>query len=351
VAPEDCSVTVACFTNSANFCAGLDFPLFEKVCRLALASGDLEDRNWRRAVDQLRKYIDQAPHLVFPEGAFLINLGTSWWLPNYFLNIRTAKAHYGIKYVPLVYDCIPIVAGEHCGEELTRQFIAWAMGVFEHADHILAISRTTAADVVRVAEHLGRKIAPPTVVELDASFGAVGELAAADLQAAQLFLKHDLRAGEYVLFVATVESRKNHLLAFSAWVALLKKFGVRRVPKLVCVGKKGWLNEAIYAKLETSSLLRQKVVMLSGIADAELQKLYRDCLFTIFPSLYEGWGLPVTESRCFGKVALSSSGSSLPEAGGDFADYYHAQDIYPAHAIIRKSLGEMMRKLSVTSSQ
>ena len=50
--------------------------------------------------------------------------------------------------------------------------------------------------------------------------------------------------------------------------------------------------------------LRERVTILSGIEDVELQALYRDCLFTIYPSLYEGWGLPVTESLCYGKVPL-----------------------------------------------
>src|SRR6185312_13796731 len=130
---EDCSVTIACLTNTIDFWVELDLALFDDVCRLAQASGDVGDRDWRRAVDHLRRHVDQAPHLSLPKGAFLINLGTSWWLPNYFLNIRTAKAHYGIKYVPFVHDCIPIAAPEHCVEGLTRQFIAWAMSVFEHA--------------------------------------------------------------------------------------------------------------------------------------------------------------------------------------------------------------------------
>jgi hypothetical protein len=61
---------------------------------------------------------------------------------------------------------------------------------------------------------------------------------------------------------------------------------------------------------------------LSGIKDVELQALYRDCLFTIYPSLYEGWGLPVTESLCYGKVPLIADNSSLPEAGGSLALYF-----------------------------
>ncbi|MBV9756581.1 MAG: glycosyltransferase family 4 protein, partial [Alphaproteobacteria bacterium] len=317
---DEFSKTIACFTPESSFWVPLDIDLFEDICRLALIGGDLADRNWRRALQHLKTSIERAPQFVFPRGAFLINLGSSWWLPNYFLNVRLAKAKYGIRYVPFVHDCIPIVTPEHCVEDLTRQFIDWALGAFEHADHVIVNSKATAADLLRIAGQLGKNFAPPAVVELNARFNA--GRAAAPPADGQILFRNQLRAGEYVLFVATIESRKNHLLAFAAWIALLKKFGAHRVPKLVCVGKKGWLCDAIYARLEASGLLRQKVLMLSGISDPDLHRLYQDCLFTIYPSHYEGWGLPVTESLCSGKVPLLSRCSSLPEAGGDFGEYF-----------------------------
>ena len=319
-APREFSKTLACFTADSGFWVALDIDLFAEICRLALIGGDLSDRVWRHALKQLKAHLDRAPQLIFPHGAFLINLGSSWWLPNYFLNVRLAKAQYGIRYVPFVHDCIPIVTPEHCVEDLTRQFIDWVLGACELADHVIVNSKTTAADLLRIAQQLGKPLEPPAVVELNADFHP--GRARAQVLDPQVLFKNDLRAGEYVLFVATVESRKNHQLAFSAWLGLLKKLGARRVPKLVCVGKKGWLCEAVYARLEASSVLRQKVVMLSGISDRDLQKLYQDCLFTIYPSFYEGWGLPVTESLCFGKVPLLSRCSSLLEAAGEFGEYF-----------------------------
>jgi hypothetical protein len=71
--------------------------------------------------------------------------------------------------------------------------------------------------------------------------------------------------------------------------------------------------------------LQRKVKMLSGVSDRDLARLYRHCLITIYPSSYEGWGLPVTESLCYGKVVLTTAISSLPEAGGEFAEYFTHQ--------------------------
>lgn len=316
--PDGFSVRLACFSKLADFWSELPGVFFQRLCAIALASGDVAAPDWQQAVAELKARVEQGPPLAFPQGAFLINLGTSWWLQNYFLHVRTAKAQHGVRYVPYVHDCIPIITPEHCTEELTRDFITWAAGVFQHADHIAVNSRATAADVARVARYLGYEIADPAVVRLDAEYRRPGQPA----QDTGSFMRHELKPGSYVLFVSTIESRKNHLLAFSAWLGLIKKHGMARVPRLVCVGNHGWLNDAIYAKLGASKLLQQKVLMLSKIPDAALQFLYENCLFTLFPSSYEGWGLPVTESLCCGKVPLVSNCSSLPEAGGAFAEYF-----------------------------
>src|SRR5262249_24508895 len=110
-----------------------------------------------------------------------------------------------------------------------------------------------------------------------------------------------------------------------AWLELIRKHGRGKVPKLVCVGKRGWLDEGVHAKLAAHEDLRDRVVILSGLSDAEVGRLYRGCLFTLYPSTFEGWGLPVTESLCYGKVPVTSDGSSLPEAGGPFAVYFQAE--------------------------
>jgi hypothetical protein len=134
-----------------------------------------------------------------------------------------------------------------------------------------------------------------------------------------------LEKGKYVLFVSTIESRKNHIAAFSVWLKLIKKHGLRNVPKLVCVGNNGWLNDATFAKLNASDLLQEQVLMLSKISDAALAVLYENSVCTLYPSSYEGWGLPVTEALCYGKVPIVSNVSSLPEAGGPFAEYFDVE--------------------------
>ncbi len=323
--PENCSIKIGCFTKQSDTWIEVPILFFNHICKLAVVNGDPNAPDWLRVLEELRMHLQQAKRLVFSPGAYLINLGTSWWLQNYFLHVRAAKARYGIRYVPFVHDCIPIMTPEHCVEGLTRDFITWALGAFQHADHIMVNSKATAADVKAVAKRLGHPIDSPVVISLDADYRAANAKLPPELGAfanSEIFQRNDIRAGQYVLFVSTIESRKNHTMAFSAWLALCKRYGPKRVPKLVCVGNRGWLNDAIYAKLSASAILRQKITMLSKISDPDLELLYRNCLFTIYPSSYEGWGLPVTESLCFGKVPVLANGSSLPEAGGEFGEYF-----------------------------
>jgi hypothetical protein len=195
-------------------------------------------------------------------------------------------------------------------------------------------SEATRKDLLTVADILGHEVANERIhtVRLDADFRK-GEGARPEISTR---LQHRLTPNGYVLFVGTIEARKNHLLAFNAWVRLCKDHGLAKVPKLVCVGVRGWLSDPAYIKLGSSTELKEKVVILSGITDYELAELYKNSLFTLFPSAYEGWGLPVTESLCFGKIPVTTNVSSLPEAGGEFAEYFEPGDERGLLAILER---------------
>lgn len=316
---------VACFTAKTNFWVQIPKDLFLRLVTLALSGGDRDDPIWELAIAELTRTLEAANRHRFEQRAVLVNLGTSWWLQNYFLMIREAKRLYGVRYVPFVHDLIPLFTPEHCIRELTQDFISWLLGVFFHADAFLVNSEATKADLARAADVLGHKIPDATVVRLDGDFKEVlASLPFGALETGEdgVLDRLDLRSQDYVLFVSTIESRKNHLLAFDAWLELIKRRGVERTPHLVCVGNNGWMVEAALARLNSSSLLRKRVHLVSMIPDVDLEALYANCLFTLYPSSYEGWGLPVTESLVHGKVPLASNVSSIPEAGGPFAVYF-----------------------------
>ena len=318
------NVAVCTFSRDRDLWSEVPADIFLRLCQLSLESGDVADENWSSVVKSLRAVTELSPEFRFQEGACLVNLGTSWWLQNYFLHVRRAKELYGVRYVPFVHDMIPVMTPEHCVKELTQDFISWALGVFAHADHFLTNSEASKRDLITVAEQLGYALQPQNihVVRLNADF----RKPTISVPTAQTLSRYGLVEGQYVLFVSTIESRKNHLSAFKAWQDLIRRRGASDVLKLVCVGNRGWLNDAVFSKLEADKDLQSKVMIVSGVSDPDLANLYKASAFTLYPSTYEGWGLPVTESFCYGKAALLSDSSSLPEAGGDFADYFRVGD-------------------------
>ncbi|MFC5343989.1 glycosyltransferase [Brevundimonas staleyi] len=317
-------VSVCSFSSARDHWVEVPTDLFLRLSDLARSNGDMAEPEWLDALEELTVEIDLGEAFDFARGAYLINLGTSWWLQNYFLHVREAKERFGIHYIPFVHDMIPIMTPEHCTRPLTQDFISWAMGVFSHADYFFTNSEASKRDLISVAQTLGYTLDTDQVhvVRLDADF----RKATIATPIPSTLKRYGLTEGGYVLFVSTIESRKNHLNAFKAWLQLLKDHPAKDVLPLVCVGNRGWLNDTVFAQLDGNPELRSKVKMVSKVADEDLANLYRACAFTIYPSSYEGWGLPVTESLSYGKAALLSDASSLPEAGGDFADFFPLGD-------------------------
>ena len=318
--PEGVDVRVCAYSEATASWAELPRALFLETARLALASDDGTAVDWRLAVGRLEIAMQASGAMVFPRGTTLVNLGATWEQGNYFLALRAAKARFGLRYVPFLHDLIPVFAPGFHVEDLTRDFIGWLQSVLDHADGYLTNSEHTLADLRRAAARLGRDLPADRaqVIPLDARIGSETQDHAVD---AEVLRKHGLEAGGFVLFVSTVEPRKNHLTAFGAWSQLVRDHGAK-TPKLVCVGRRGWLNEAVFGRLEGDAALRERVAMLSGVPDHELATLYKACLFTLYPSAYEGWGLPITESLCYGKVPLIADTPSLQEAGGPWAEVF-----------------------------
>jgi alpha-1,3-rhamnosyl/mannosyltransferase len=128
--------------------------------------------------------------------------------------------------------------------------------------------------------------------------------------------KHGLEHSAYLLVVATLEPRKNLARLVRAYAALPVATKTRH--PLVIVGARGWLNQELertLAPLEASGTVRR----LGYIGEDELPQIYAGAHAFAFPSLYEGFGLPVLEAMASGVPVLTSNVSSLPEVAGDAA--------------------------------
>jgi hypothetical protein len=142
-----------------------------------------------------------------------------------------------------------------------------------------------------------------------------------------------------VLFLGTIESRKDHLFVLNAWLALLRRHG-DAVPPLVLAGRAGFNAGPALALLRRAPALAERVIWLGAVSDAEAAALLRGALFTIYHSRLEGWGLPVTEALAAGKAVVTPAHSALIEAGQGLA-LHHAPGSEPAFlALVERILFE-----------
>ncbi|MDD2877197.1 MAG: glycosyltransferase family 1 protein [Acidiphilium sp.] len=258
----------------------------------------------------------------FVAGDVLISTGATWQYPSYSTKIDRIRA-MGVRFAPFAHDMVPLLFPEWSVRTTTDAFDIWAREVLTRADILFTNSNATARDVARYARH-NRIVIPPAIkVPMGASFPH-----RADPSAPRL---HDR---PFVLVVSTIEPRKNHAGMLRLWRRIIQALPENQVPDLVFAGRVGWLAHDVVAQAENADWFGGKLHLIQGPSDTDLATLYRDCLFTIYPSFYEGWGLPVTESLSFGKPVAASNRASIPEAGGAFCVYFDPDDLNDAFRVI-----------------
>ncbi|HXF62408.1 MAG TPA: glycosyltransferase family 1 protein [Caldilineaceae bacterium] len=188
------------------------------------------------------------------------------------------------------------------------------------ADFIIADSRHTARDLQSVWDVPAEQIAVVQGAVDHAHFRPISDPA----RLAEVRRRYQVGDGPYILAVSRLEPRKNH-------VRLIEAFHQARVEarlphRLVIGGAKGWLYDAIFRRVQELGL-GEAVHFPGFIADADLPALYSGADFVAYPSLYEGFGLPIIESLACGTPVLTGDNSCLPEAGGPGALYVQAEQV------------------------
>lgn len=153
------------------------------------------------------------------------------------------------------------------------------------------------------------------------------------LEVTKVAIKYGLKANEYFIAVGTIEPRKNLVQAIEAYRALPDELA-KRYP-LAIVGMRGWKEKGLFSDL--NSLVAQGKAKLLGYVDADdLPVLYSGARGLVFPSLYEGFGLPVLEAMACGTPVIASNSSSIPEVIGDAGMLVAVGDVDGLRACIEK---------------
>jgi alpha-1,3-rhamnosyl/mannosyltransferase len=186
----------------------------------------------------------------------------------------------------------------------------------------MAISEATRRDLV---EHYPAAADKTTVVPL----------AADDRFRPGDAARHPGPDGPFVLVVGTLEPRKNLPRLIEAFAGLDP--ALRERYRLVLAGANGWQTDETFASIAEHE---NEITTLGYVSDDDLAALYRAAELVCYPSLYEGFGLPVLEAMQSGTAVLTSSTSSMPEVGGDAARYVDPLDVDDIRAGLEQLLAD-----------
>jgi len=289
-------------------------------------TGDTIDQE--RLIDLVQQVESQAVLVRPTAGQCYFVLGAFWAFGGDVARYPRLKAA-GVATGACVYDLIPLTHPEFCSAQLVNDFTLAIGDGFAVFDFVLTISEFTAQEVRRFQDKHDLRRVPVVPVPLAHLLqektpepapwsGAIAPL----------------RGRPFVLSVSTLEPRKNHAYLVTIWKLFLEE-GLDP-PDLVFVGKYGWNVADFKQQLESTSYLGGRVHVLHGLTDAQLERLYQGCLFTAFPSIVEGWGLPVGESLAHGRACVASSASSIPEVGRDLVDYVDPYNLRAGVEVFRR---------------
>jgi glycosyltransferase involved in cell wall biosynthesis len=226
--------------------------------------------------------------------------------------LRAIRRASGVRLAAICTDIIALTHPEFFRPSDVRRFRTYWTAMFGLAEVVIVNSNRVLADVEeycrdRHPDHGRFEVVPLGFRPPEPRAGAATPLPA--------WLEH----GRFAMFVSTVEPRKNHALLLRVWRRLLADGVPQRAGfKLVFVGREGWMVDDLMAQIRAPEF-DGSLLHLTNIDDEQLSALYDAAAFCLYPSRYEGFGLPVIEAFARGKPVIASGGGSLQEVAGPHA--------------------------------
>lgn len=210
--------------------------------------------------------------------------------------------------VVTIHDLSFLLSPQHAHPRLRAYLTAAVPRSLQRASAVIAVSEQVRREVIEYYN------LPPNQVVAIPHGVTSGLTAPADDQAQRTLARLGVRE-PYFLMVGTIEPRKNHLATLDAFALLASRYPDL---SLVIAGRPGWLAEPIMRAIHEASA-RLPVRYLGPVADADLPALYARSVALVYPSWYEGFGLPVLEAMACGAAVITSEGGAPAEVAGDAA--------------------------------
>lgn len=237
-----------------------------------------------------------------------------------------------------IYDLTAILMGEFHREQtvdLQKRKLEFTQ---KYCEGVICISNSTKDDLIKISDFSTKKIAV-IYPGLDKAFYISGKenpngISFRDINLILEHHKNQLVSKKYLLYYGTFEPRKNLIYLVEAFVKLQKENEIPNDFKLILMGGDGWGHVKVSIKNFVNENFpvhsKNNIIVLDFLNDDYIREFIVNASAVVYPSLYEGFGLPVLESMALGTPVICSNSSSLPEVGGDallYVDPKNFQDL------------------------
>lgn len=301
----------------------------------SVCTGKLQDYIIRRIYSQKDPQIQDVKEVVpisdvklmnieidvpFLKGDFVVTFGPGF--PDWVLHcLEKEKKKKDFTLVQTIYDMTPILLPHTHTEETIRTFThQFLPSVFKVSDHMIYGGKTAMRDAEIYAQEHGW----PIPIGHPVKWGSDFKRTSYTKERLNIIMQYYGIKKPYILTVGTVQRRKNQEILYHAFLHLIQQNRCKDL-QLVIAGYPGWGYDEFLEYMANDSRCKERIRQFTP-SDADLSVLYQNCLFTVLPSLYEGWSLTLPESLEYGKFCIASKVDPLIEIGGDLIEYVEPYD-------------------------
>lgn len=255
------------------------------------------------------------------EGDLLLLPDAYWTYPQIWSTAGQARAN-GARIASVVYDLIPLTHAHIYDQAGVAQFKAYLTELLNNSDMRLTISSSVRDQLLELGSHYFPtfdRTLPTLPFRLGCEFSSTSSDSIRQ-KVQDLFRE----STPTFLMVGTLETRKNHVMALRAMEALWQS---GKDCSLVIAGALGWRGEEFLSIAEQHPEYGRRLHICHDFSDAEIQHSYKNCQAVLFPSLTEGFGLPIVEALHFKKPVIASDILIHREVGGALCNYFELDSV------------------------
>lgn len=243
---------------------------------------------------------------ILGDGDYLFSIGSECYEQPGHLPAYTRLQKEGAKLIRMIYDMIPVSQPQWVYQATSEVFEKATIQLIRNSDHLLTISDYSRGEILQFASKQGLIPPPVQVIRL-------GDVLSQPVSARISQPNPEPKPTRpFLLCLGTLEPRKNHRLLQETWRRMAQCHGAA-IPDLVCIGYLDPRTEQVRHEIRHDPLIKHHITILNEVNDQQVEWYFNNCIATIFPSLHEGWGLPVAESLARGKLCLAAHATSIPE--------------------------------------